>query len=94
MRRSCFASERRTNAEGSTSLFNVGSSEEVTILELAQRILDRTNGSSALHLVPYAEAYAEGFEDMLKPMLDLGHVTLPIDLAGLPTIIYRYGAEG
>jgi UDP-glucose 4-epimerase len=51
-------------------VFNVGSSEEVTILELAQRILDRTNGSSALHLVPYAEAYAEGFEDMRRRVPD------------------------
>lgn len=34
---------------------------------------------------------AEGFEDMLKPMIELGHVTLPIELSGPPAIQHRYG---
>ena len=51
-------------------VFNIGSSEEVTILELAGRIIDRTGSSSALALVPYADAYASGFEDMRRRVPD------------------------
>jgi UDP-glucose 4-epimerase len=46
--------------------FNIGSSEELTILELAQRIIDYTGSSSEIELVPYADAYAKGFEDMQR----------------------------
>ncbi len=55
-------------------VFNIGSSEEVTILELAERIIDRTGGSSALTLVPYAEAYAQGFEDMRRRVPDTAKI--------------------
>jgi UDP-glucose 4-epimerase len=51
-------------------VFNVGSSEEVTILELARRIIDRAGSSSDIELVPYAEAYAKGFEDMRRRVPD------------------------
>lgn len=44
--------------------FNIGSSEEVTILELAERIIERTGSSSTITLVPYSEAFGEGFEDI------------------------------
>jgi hypothetical protein len=36
---------------------------------------------------------AEGFEDMLKPLLELGHVSLPIELAGLPPVVHRYAGS-
>jgi UDP-glucose 4-epimerase len=47
-------------------VFNIGSSEEVTILELAKRIIDLAGSSSEIVLVPYADAYAKGFEDMRR----------------------------
>jgi UDP-glucose 4-epimerase len=47
-------------------VFNVGSTEEVTILELARRIIELTGSSSQVCLTPYAEAYGEGFEDMYR----------------------------
>jgi UDP-glucose 4-epimerase len=52
-------------------VFNVGNDEEVSILELAERIKAKTRSSSPIVLVPYAEAYAEGFEDMLRRVPDL-----------------------
>lgn len=52
-------------------VFNVGSDEEVSILELARRVLDTTGSSSPIRIIPYAEAYEEGFEDMLKRRPDL-----------------------
>lgn len=51
---------------------NVGTDEEVTILELAQRILKRLGSQAGVEYVPYSEAYAPGFEDMQrrKPLID------------------------
>jgi UDP-glucose 4-epimerase len=45
-------------------VFNIGSQEEISILELAQRIQKLTGSCSAIQLIPYAQAYGEGFEDM------------------------------
>jgi UDP-glucose 4-epimerase len=44
--------------------FNVGRSSEITILELAQTVIERTESSSEIRMVPYAEAYGEGFEEL------------------------------
>jgi len=53
-------------------VFNVGNDrEEVTILELARRVKQRTDGKSTIELVPYDKAYEEGFEDMLRRVPDL-----------------------
>jgi UDP-glucose 4-epimerase len=45
-------------------VFNLGSNEEVAIIELAGRVIDRTDSSSAIRLVPYHEAYGPGFEEL------------------------------
>ena len=45
-------------------VFNVGSDGEISIYELAQRVIARTGSSSAIRLMPYGEAYAEGFEEL------------------------------
>jgi UDP-glucose 4-epimerase len=47
-------------------VFNIGGTEEVTILELANRVLQVVNSSSAIEFVPYSEAYAPGFDDMRR----------------------------
>jgi UDP-glucose 4-epimerase len=47
-------------------VFNVGSQEEVTILDLAHRIVERTGSSSTIRLIPYDEAFPTGFEDMQR----------------------------
>jgi len=47
-------------------VFNIGSQEEVTILELAQRVIQHTGSSSKVELLPYDQAYAPGFEDMRR----------------------------
>lgn len=47
-------------------IFNVGTVEEVTILRLAQMVIEILNSKSAIELVPYNQAYAPGFEDMLR----------------------------
>jgi UDP-glucose 4-epimerase len=53
-------------------VFNVGNDrEEVTILDLARRVLARAASKSPIELVPYDRAYEEGFEDMLRRVPDL-----------------------
>jgi len=47
-------------------VFNLGSGEEVSIMELAHRVLARTGGVSKIELIPYEEAYEPGFEDMTR----------------------------
>ncbi len=48
-------------------LYNIGSDEEISILELAQRIRDRADSASEIRLVPYDEAYQQpGFEDFQR----------------------------
>ena len=50
---------------------NVGSQEEVTIKELAERVIKRCNSTSTIELVPYERAYGEGFDDMPRRVPDL-----------------------
>ena len=45
---------------------NVGSTEEISIEDLALRVIERTGSSSMLEYVPYDQAYEPGFEDMMR----------------------------
>jgi UDP-glucose 4-epimerase len=47
-------------------VFNVGSDQEITILELAGLVKQVTASKSSIVFVPYAQAYGEGFEDMAR----------------------------
>jgi UDP-glucose 4-epimerase len=49
----------------SGEIFNVGSSERVTVLELAERVRRATGSSSELTFVPYDQVYGQGIEDTL-----------------------------
>jgi UDP-glucose 4-epimerase len=52
-------------------VFNVGSQEEITILELARRVIRLTDSSSPITCIPYEQAYEEGFEDMPRRVPDI-----------------------
>ncbi|MBZ0267574.1 GDP-mannose 4,6-dehydratase, partial [bacterium] len=52
-------------------IFNIGSGEEVSIIQLARRIRELTESRSEIVLVPYAQAYEPGFEDMMRRVPDL-----------------------
>ncbi len=45
-------------------VFNIGSPEEISIAQLAKRIIARSKSSSAIQLIAYEDAYEAGFEDM------------------------------
>lgn len=47
-------------------VYNVGSSLEVPIIELAAKVIERTGSSSRVRLIPYEAAYGEGFEELGK----------------------------
>ena len=60
------------NPETRGQIFNVGGTEEVTIAELARRVVETLQSKSSIEYVPYSEAYAPGFEDMKRrrPIVD------------------------
>jgi UDP-glucose 4-epimerase len=60
-------------AEG--DVFNVGSTEEVSLLELANRVIEASKSSSGVRLVPYDEAYGPDFEDMRRRVPDISKIT-------------------
>jgi UDP-glucose 4-epimerase len=58
----------------SGQVFNIGSSEEISILDLAHRVRDAAESDSEVMLVPYDEAYEPGFEDMPRRVPDLSKI--------------------
>ena len=53
------------------SVVNLGSTEEVSITQLAERVIELTGSSSKIVYIPYSEAYEEGFEDMPRRVPDV-----------------------
>ena len=75
-------------------VFNVGSNQEISIMGLAEKVKELTNSESEIVLVPYDEAYEEGFEDMPRRVPDISKVNKQVgfqpqlDLEGiLKTVI-------
>jgi UDP-glucose 4-epimerase len=59
-------------AEG--EIFNVGSDEEVSVLELAQRIKKMCESKSEIEFVPYEKVYGSSFEDMRRRVPNLAKI--------------------
>lgn len=63
-------------------VFNIGSTEEISIENLARKVLeltgkmgqDRGQGSERIEFVPYDKAYAVGFEDMRQRVPDISKI--------------------
>ena len=55
-------------------VFNVGSTEEISVVDLAKRVIAATGSSSDVTLVPYDEAYEQGFEDMARRIPDTSRI--------------------
>ena len=60
-------------------VFNIGNAEEVTILQLAEKVRALTGSKSQIRLVPYSEAFTAGFEDMVRRVPDLSKIRRMID---------------
>jgi len=66
---------RLMDAEDSVGeVFNIGSNQEISILDLAKRVKELTDSDSEIVFVPYDEAYEEGFEDMPRRIPDTSKV--------------------
>jgi len=68
-------------------VFNIGSTTEISIYELAQKVIALTDSQSQIELVPYDEAYAPGFEDMHRRVPSIEKI------AGLIGYKPRYSLE-
>jgi UDP-glucose 4-epimerase len=55
-------------------VFNIGSTAEVTIRDLAQRVKTLSGSGSPIHYVPYEQAYEAGFEDMPRRNPDISKI--------------------
>ena len=58
------------SAEATGQVFNIGSSVEVPIVELARRVIERVGSESKIELVPYDKAYQPGFEELGRRIPD------------------------
>jgi UDP-glucose 4-epimerase len=50
--------------------FNIGGEEEISIKELAMRVISVTKSSSSIEYLPYSKAYPEGFEETMRRVPD------------------------
>ena len=89
------------HSESPGQLFNVGSTESITIRSLAEKIIEETQSKSVIQFVPYEEAYGQGFEDMRHRAPSIDKISQLIGFApkhDLSSIIrgivsYQQGAE-
>jgi len=71
-------------------VYNVGNNSEITILELAKKVIAELGSSSEIEMVEYEKAYGAGFEDMERRVPDIGKMKRELDWApklGLEQII-------
>ena len=79
------------NTIGTT--INIGNNKEISILELAEKIIFLTNSKSLIELIPYKLAYGLGFEEMqrrvpnIKLINDLVEWSPKLDLTSIITDI-------
>jgi UDP-glucose 4-epimerase len=56
------------------NVFNIGNNQQISILELAKKIIEITGSRSEIVKIPYSEAYPEGFEDMQRRVPDISKI--------------------
>lgn len=62
------------NRDSTGLAVNIGSTQEITIHDLARKVIDRTGSRSEIVLVPYDEAYPKDFEDMQRRIPDVSRL--------------------
>ena len=55
-------------------VFNVGNNQQITIMDLAKKVIEVTDSKSKIELVPYEKAYGPGFEDMQRRVPDISKI--------------------
>ena len=55
-------------------VFNVGNNKQISIMELANKVIELTGSSSSIEKIAYENAYPEGFEDMQRRVPDISKI--------------------
>ena len=55
-------------------VFNVGNDQQISIMDLAKKVIEITGSKSEIKKIPYSEAYPEGFEDMQRRVPDISKI--------------------
>ena len=55
-------------------VFNVGNNQQISIMELAKKVIELTRSSSIVEKIAYEKAYPEGFEDMQRRVPDISKI--------------------
>lgn len=56
------------------NIYNIGSQQEITINDLARRVIEVTDSNSEIEHIPYEQAYESGFEDMRRRVPDVSRL--------------------
>ena len=60
--------------KGVGQVFNVGNNQQITIMELAKKVIELTGSKSNIEKIAYEKAYPEGFEDMQRRVPDISKI--------------------
>jgi len=55
-------------------VFNVGNNFEISIMDLARKVIEVTKSNSEIEMKSYEEAYASGFEDLERRVPDISKI--------------------
>jgi UDP-glucose 4-epimerase len=55
-------------------VFNLGNNQQISIMELAKKVIEITNSSSKIERIAYKDAYPDGFEDMQRRVPDISKI--------------------
>jgi UDP-glucose 4-epimerase len=55
-------------------VFNVGNNSQISIMELAKKVIEITGSKSSIEKIAYEKAYPEGFEDMQRRVPDISKI--------------------
>jgi len=55
-------------------VFNVGNNEQISIMDLAKKVIAVTGSSSVIEMMDYEKAYPAGFEDMQRRVPDISKI--------------------
>ena len=62
------------NKDAEGQVINIGNSDEITINDLAQLVINKTNSDSNIEYISYEKAYGSGFEDMSRRKPDISKI--------------------
>jgi UDP-glucose 4-epimerase len=67
-------------------VYNIGGIGEISILQLAEKVIERTGSKSKIKFIPYDEVYAAGFEDMQRRVPDTSKIAAKTGWKALKTL--------